>query len=152
MSAIRDRIIKYSDWAVAHQKPQSYGSGGRPPRDWPTPNVWPQNTDCSGGVTLVYMWATCGNPVYDPNGANWTGASSAAMLSHGHAIKLRNATPGGLIIHANHVEMFLEPYHGDSTKVVGWGSAPGHATTLRAENEWQLMNRGGRPYYRSYFP
>jgi cell wall-associated NlpC family hydrolase len=93
------------------------------------------------------MWATCGNPAYDPNGTDWGNASSPAMMSHGHAIKLSNAKPGDLILYANHVEMFLEPYHGDSTQVVGWGSAPGHKTTLAAENVWQLLHRGGNPYY-----
>ena len=96
--------------------------------------------------SLIYMWASCGNRKYDPNGDDWGNASSTYMDTRRSLIKLTDARAGDLIVYGSaHVEMFMEDYHGNSTRVIGWGSAPGHYSTLGGENAYQLKYEHEKP-------
>jgi RHS repeat-associated protein len=151
VAKIRERLVTYAHWAVVNEKPKAYSHLGRPIRDYPQIDHWPYSTDCSGGVSLLYMWATCGNPKYDPNGTDWGGASSTIEMQHGVAINVKNLQPGDLVVYGSeHVAMAVTPYRGmEKTQLVSFGSAPGHYVSLAASNAY---HSSVKPSYRRYLP
>jgi hypothetical protein len=151
VAKIRDRLVTFAKWAVINGHPRVYSHAGRPIRDYPKINGWPYSTDCSGGVSLLYMWATCGNPKYDPNGTDWGGASSSLEMLRGVAISVKNLQPGDLVVYGSeHVAMAVTAYRGMSkTQLVSFGSAPGHYTSLADSNAYHASVR---PSYRRYLP
>lgn len=123
-AAISDEIVKVARWGVAHE-PDIHYAEVRPIPVHVKPESLPLTTDCSGFVTLCYLWGGA----RDPNGNGYSGAGfTGTLLTHGRRIrKLRNALPGDLIIYGpapgHHVVVVVE--RGADPLCVSHGSEQG---------------------------
>ena len=167
---IRNKVVAYTIWASNHLSSIVYEYGGpRNPGEpgighYITPLVFP-HTDCSGFVTLIYMWASHGNIRYDPNGkANdyrgdpWFAANSLWIETSSTARTVRSSQvrAGDLVTYgSHHVAIFLDNWKGSSTRLVSHGG-PNNGDTARiisisGENNYQLGHNSQRPTYRTLF-
>jgi hypothetical protein len=104
---VRDAIVAYCRWGIAHE-PQIHYAQVRP---FPVsaPRLLPMRTDCSGFATLAYREA--GAP--DPNGRKYDGLGfTGTLLQHGRRVAPEHARRGDLAIFGpgtgHHVVVLLE--------------------------------------------
>jgi hypothetical protein len=122
--AIRSKIVEVARWGVAHELQIHYAEV-RPIPVHQKPLSLPLTTDCSGFVTLCYLWGGA----RDPNGNGYSGAGFTGTLGkQGRRIRnLSSALPGDLILYGtwpfHHVVVVVEK--GADPLVVSHGSESG---------------------------
>ena len=95
---IRQAIVKWALWGVAHTNLISYTNGGARLAALATPGALPLATDCSAFATLCYSWAKAPNPnVKGPYNAA-AGGFTGTMLTHCKHIPRSAAKPGDLVV------------------------------------------------------
>jgi hypothetical protein len=122
---VRDRIVQWAKWGVAHEPAIHYTQDGRR-SDWLSKpaGALPLHTDCSGFATACYRWA--GAP--DPNGLGYRAVGyTGTMLNHGRRVS--SCKPGDLIVYGggtgHHVVIAVEA--GTDPLCVSHGSEGGPA-------------------------
>jgi hypothetical protein len=105
---IRQKMVDYALWAVAHKDQIAYQEVRPIPEAVPVEHL-PFTTDCSGFVTLMAKWA--GAP--DPNGLNYDGAGyTGSLLTHLTHIKRADSWRADLVVFGGgtgtHVVMLIE--------------------------------------------
>lgn len=124
--AIRSKIVEVAHWGVAHE-PAIHYAQIRPIPVHVRPLSLPLTTDCSGFVTLCYLWGGA----RDPNGNGYDGTGfTGTLLQHGRLIRdIRYAQPGDLIVYGpapgHHVVVVVEK--GADPLVVSHGQESGPA-------------------------
>lgn len=106
--AVRQRIVWTARWGVDHTAQIHYAQV-RPIPVHVTPFSLPVTTDCSGFVTLCYLWAGA----RDPNGNGFNGSGfTGTLLAHGRKVPIRKCRPGDLIVYGpapgHHVVVVVE--------------------------------------------
>lgn len=106
-ATMREKIVAYCKWGIAHE-PQIHYQQSRP---FPVnqPYKLPMSTDCSGFASIAYKVA--GAP--DPNGRGYDGLGyTGTLLSHGKRVAKEHARAGDLVIFGpdtgHHVCVLLE--------------------------------------------
>jgi cell wall-associated NlpC family hydrolase len=92
--ALRARIAAGARWAIAHE-PAIHYAEARPIEGLREPRRLPLGTDCSGFVTLCYVWAGAPDPnglAYD--GEGWTGT----LLAHMQLLPADAVAPGDVVV------------------------------------------------------
>jgi Putative peptidoglycan binding domain len=105
---LREAIVANARWGIANQ-PLIHYAQLRPIDALHEPRRLPLTTDCSGFVTLCYVWA--GAP--DPNGLGCSGAGwTGTLLEHLKPLAAEAVQPGDLVVFGpppgKHVALVLE--------------------------------------------
>jgi hypothetical protein len=167
------------DWAKVHRNSiPTYVSGGGKPITWKIYKAYKMplpfpHTDCSGFVTLLYLWAAGGDGRYDPNGVRFAGGTSdaytgkMAFAGNGHNVYFakdswssgsgsKSRTRKGDIAvwgptddHA-HVVIFAQDWRGDSTLVLSHGKTGDHPH-LVSIGDVDSGHQSQKRWFRTYF-
>lgn len=106
-ASIREKIVAYCRWGIAHEPSIHYQQS----RPFPINAIYklPMRTDCSGFATMAYKAG--GAP--DPNGRKFDGLGfTGTLLSHGKRVAKEHARAGDLVVFGpgtgHHVCVLLE--------------------------------------------
>jgi RHS repeat-associated protein len=167
---VRHLLLEYINWTKAHlNRVPPYVFGGGRPITWALyskPLAFP-GTDCSGFVTLLYLWASSGDPAYDPNGRGFTGeAYTGYMQAAGNGRTIyyardhgapgsgtkSNAKAGDLVVWGpgSHVAIFAQDWVGERTMMLShggpWPNHPFYETFADVDRRHSSQPRWFRAY------
>lgn len=136
-ATMREKIVAYCKWGIAHERLIHYEQS----RPFPvnTPYILPMRTDCSGFASIAYKVA--GAP--DPNGRKFDGLGyTGTLLSHGKRVAKEHARAGDLVVFGpgtgHHVCVLLEDGHHGNPLLASHGQEAGPiAIRLGSEDLYQ---------------